>query len=62
MIDPDGWYPDVDRENNQWPSGTPDGRQAPASSPHRAQDRRFGYAVTSYGTASCHSPLSMSIA
>ena len=23
VIDPDGWYPDVDRSNNRWPAGTP---------------------------------------
>jgi hypothetical protein len=22
-IDPEGWYPDVDRSNNRWPAGTP---------------------------------------
>jgi hypothetical protein len=22
-IDPDGWYPDVDRSNNRWPASSP---------------------------------------
>jgi hypothetical protein len=23
VIDPDGWYPDVDRSNNRWPAAAP---------------------------------------
>ena len=29
VIDPDGWYPDVDRSNNRWPAAI----AAPAPSP-----------------------------
>jgi hypothetical protein len=29
VIDPDGWYPDVDRSNNRWPAAPAAGAPAP---------------------------------
>ena len=37
VIDPDGWYPDVDRANNRWPVAP-----AGAARPPRRRDRRRG--------------------
>ena len=63
VIDPDGWYPDVDRA--QQPLARRAGRGAPgaAEPPETAPDgnRQVG-CDESHGTLSCHRPLSMSIA
>jgi hypothetical protein len=29
VVDPDGWYPDVDRGNNRWPAAPAAGAPAP---------------------------------
>jgi hypothetical protein len=31
VIDPDGWYPDVDRSNNRWPAAPAAGAPAAAA-------------------------------
>ena len=41
VIDPDGWYPDVDRSNNRWPAGAPAGPPAATGKTHwRVTPRR----------------------
>ena len=59
-IDPDGWYPDVDRANNRWPATPAAG--APAAPAGSCPDRDQQVGSTAHGTFSCHRPLSMSIA